>query len=109
MNYFQFLFSGFLLISLFSCSNAERDANNLYVQADNLIKNNEYGKATELLTQAVKIKPDFAGGLYVLGDLYYRRSSLDTAIDLFSKSLALQPDNFDCANKLANALGKRTV
>jgi predicted Zn-dependent protease len=66
-----------------------------YNSAVEKIKSGDFKAALSLLSEALKIYPDFAAAFYEGGLIYLKQNDLDKALESFSKAIQVKPDYFD--------------
>ncbi len=72
----------------------ELDANHLgaFGQLASVLKAQmRYDEAMAVIGEALEKKPDFTDALLLLGTLYYEKGDIETAVTLFRRSVALEP------------------
>ena len=79
-----------------------RNPMTLFAEAMEADQRGEYDRAIELLSEAIKRKPDFAYGFYNRGNVWADKGELDKAITDYNKAIELDP-------KLAAAFNNRGV
>ena len=75
-----------------------------YNFASDLAKNGQTAQAIEHYNKAIQIKPYYTDAILGLGDVYAGKGDIDRAIELFQKTLSLNP-NADAAAHAHNNLG----
>lgn len=64
-------------------------------------------KAIAMYMQSLSLMPDCAETYYSLGDLYFEEEDYNKAVDYYSKSLSINPNDAYVCNKFATALFKK--
>jgi tetratricopeptide (TPR) repeat protein len=89
----------FIIISLSTAvsaqvqTNEEREGRTAYIQGMEAFVNEEYDRATTLLTQAYEFLPQKAGVSYALADAYFMQDDLPNAALYGKEAVGLEPKN----------------
>ena len=78
---------------------------NTLALAANLLRNQNWGEAEQLLQELLRSKPRNFDAVYLLAVIHAQRGQIDAAAQLFRKAAAINPDSIDANYNLSVALG----
>lgn len=81
-----------------------RKADRLVQSADDLLKRNIYGLATERCQDALRLDPSHMGALGRLGELYFEQENYVEAVNAYIRLLSVDPSRSEVQKKLIRAL-----
>ena len=79
------------------------DAEDFYQRGKDLYKRKQYDQAIDVLTQAIRLKPDYAEAFSERGLAYVHKDDYDRAIQDYTQALKLNPDYALAYNNRGNA------